>query len=286
MKNPEAGLVPRSLRVRRLGIPTLLLVAVVGATSPQAAVGAGPTCSVRNVTQDTSGRSLIDMVQRAVDGDELRVRGTCPGKVVIDVDLLIEGIGDAPTVTGRNRTRVFEVQEGARVTLRDITIQRGRVTQGNGGGVLNRGTLVVVNSIIRGNESVGDARKAHGGAIWNVGRLTLTGSTLADNRALFGGGIWNEFGGIARLLHVTIAGNATGLLGGGSTNTGIFIIKRSTVAGNRASGGGGDLDGWCRQDARDPNDRGGQRGRGRCRDVHRGRRRRSTGGVANPGQRG
>ena len=87
MKDPKAGLVPRSLMFRWLGIPALLLVAFVEATSPQASLGAGPTCRVRNVTQDTTGSSLIRMVGRAVDGDELRVRGTCPGQVVVQVDI-------------------------------------------------------------------------------------------------------------------------------------------------------------------------------------------------------
>lgn len=59
---------------------------------------------------------------------------------------------------------------------------------GNGGGIFNRGTLNITNSVIAGNHA-----DDIGGGIHNTGTLTTTNSTIAGNHAEnSGGGIVNE----------------------------------------------------------------------------------------------
>ena len=55
---------------------------------------------------------------------------------------------------------------------------------GEGGGILNGGTLTVSNSTLSGNSAGLD-----GGGIHNGGTLTVSGSTLSGNSASYGGGI-------------------------------------------------------------------------------------------------
>src|SRR6266699_5751450 len=52
----------------------------------------------------------------------------------------------------------------------------------NGGGILNAGTLTLLNSTLAGNSS------PYGGGIFNVGPLTITNSTIAGNGGLREGG--------------------------------------------------------------------------------------------------
>ena len=86
----------------RLTATTVLAAVLVALTAPVAPGADQPSpCRVKNVSQDTSGRSIIHMVEKAKDGDRLRVRGTCPGQMVIDVDTVIRGVGAQPTLTGR-----------------------------------------------------------------------------------------------------------------------------------------------------------------------------------------
>ena len=180
VKTPEAGLVPGSFRVRWFGIPALLLVAVVGATSPQAALGAGPACGVRNVSQDTTGSSLIRMVSKAVDGDKLRVRGTCPGQIVVQVDIRIVGAGEGASLTGRDRVPVLVVGGDRTVRLRGLTIEHGftpgyPATECGGMIVRNGARVKLVDSVVRRNAA------EHAICIQNHASLDFVRSVVAAN---------------------------------------------------------------------------------------------------------
>ena len=79
----------------------------------------------------------------------------------------------------------------------------------DGGGILNRGELVLRGCTIVDNEA------NYGGGIYNTGSLVLEATTIRDNLALdAGGGIYSE--GTLELVNSTISGNS-GLLGAGFT---------------------------------------------------------------------
>src|SRR5262245_19053306 len=114
------------------------------------------------------------------------------GELTIDKDLTIPGPGaDVITVSGNNASRVFEVVPAVTVAISGLTIADGRPVGGTaqGGGILNRGTLVVIGSTLSGNAAY------VGGGIYTQGALTLTNSTLSGNNATFeGGGIYKNAG--------------------------------------------------------------------------------------------
>jgi nitrous oxidase accessory protein NosD len=112
---------------RRWLAAAILAAGLALLTAVPVAQAATSPCRVRNLTQDTYGRSLIRMVERAKDGDRLRVRGTCRGEVIVRHDITIRGMGPSPTLTGRGETRVVRVKRGAEVTLRGLTIEHGRI---------------------------------------------------------------------------------------------------------------------------------------------------------------
>ena len=218
-----------------------MLGALALATMPAPVVIAGgevPLCRVRNVTQGTSSRSFRVVVVLAHDGDHLRVRGDCPTRgMVIDKDLDIQGLGVAPTLDGQARYRVLRIRKGAVVTLRHLVLTRGRARSGyQGGGVINRGTLTLVDSLVTKNDGA-----YLGGGIYNIGTLTLIRSRVSDHGTGYphheggtiqgmGGGIFNA--GIATLEDSVVSHNATDYDGGGIKNTGTMTLTRSRVSNN------------------------------------------------------
>jgi predicted outer membrane repeat protein len=244
----------------RIGYLLLLCgAALTVLPAPPASAADPPPCRVRNVTQDTKGRSLIRMVEKAVDGDELLVRGTCPGRVRIESDIAIVGSGETPILTGHGRTLVIKVTRRATVTLRGLVIRHGRAQEG--GGIFVSGALTLVDSVVRRNtanvgggifiDPIGTAtvidsvvRRNVGlfgaGGMVNYGDLTLMGSTIRRNTANGGGGgaIVNERD--LTLIGSTVRGNTARRQGGGIFNTGTLTLTDSTVTGNasRMKGGG------------------------------------------------
>jgi hypothetical protein len=153
----------------------------------------------------------------------------------IDNDITIDGTGQPITVSGNNAVRVMVVNAGKVLHLQSITIADGRIRfggyNGNGGGIYNSGTLIVINSTFF-NNGASDA----GGGIFNTGALTVTNSTLAGNDSeggsTGGGGIYNA--GALTVISSTLSGNDALVSGGGIGNLGIMTVTNSTFSDNSA----------------------------------------------------
>lgn len=97
--------------------------------------------------------------------------------------------------------RVFDVRQGAAMTINGVTITGGSVID-NGGGVLNRGTLTVVDSTIDHNTA------ANGGGVYNLGTLSAHGSAIELNNATYSaGGVFNALGATFDLKDSNVANN-------------------------------------------------------------------------------
>ena len=96
---------------------------------------------------------------------------------------------------------VLKVQEGAILTIRDSGEGEGIITggyHGTGGGIVNRGTLIMEGGCVTGNTAQ-DA----GGGIANYGTMILTGGRVSGNTSQgSGGGIYNQ-----AKAHLTVHGN-------------------------------------------------------------------------------
>ncbi|WP_280916064.1 hypothetical protein [Streptomyces sp. SPB4] len=122
------------------------------------------------------------------------------------------------------------------LTLRK-SIVAGNTADGDGGGVRNRGTLIVESSHFTQNE----ARDA-GGGIGNLGSARIENSRFQENRAGLDGGAVDN-GGIATLeVHGTaFVDNKAGRDGGAIGNEGAALVKDSEVEGNQAGRDGGGI---------------------------------------------
>lgn len=219
---------------------------------------------------DAGPGSLRDTMAGANPGDTITFApglGTITltsGKLLIDKDLTISGpSGASQTISGganvtQSRSpfgggggsRVFEVAAGISVTLSDLTITNGHAPDasgqqaaGDGGGILNNGTLTVRDSTIIHNKAGDGATEfdptpgtagGSGGGIANHGTLTVVGSTISGNTA-GAGGPWISFS-LPPFCSSCAGGDGGG--GGGIVNTGALTVTNSTIVGNAGGAGG------------------------------------------------
>ena len=112
-------------------------------------------------------------------------------------------------------------------TLNGVTI-----SQCNGGGIHNEGTMVIADSLISSNSSPTD-----GGGIFSAKALQVTGCQIIGNRAISGGGGGVFNAGIASILRTSIRGNTAYVgIGGGIYTRGSITLVESLVTQNLAQG--------------------------------------------------
>jgi Cadherin-like domain len=105
--------------------------------------------------------------------------------------------------------------------------------------VSGTGNLTLDHLALTGGRADGEGNDGLGGAIYNLGTLKLTNSTLSGNAAPLGGGIYNDY--VLTVTNSTVSGNDAGY-GGGIHNGGFLALLNSTVTTNRADSRGGGLD--------------------------------------------
>ena len=153
--------------------------------------------------------------------DDLTIRPTEPG---------VMRIIDAAGVD-----RVFDVIDGANLTLDRIEVRGGFVT-GFGGGFFVRDAaseLQLLGSRIENNEAT-----SFGGGIFSRGPVLLLESILSDNEGSDGGGLFMSTASPVRMWDSRVEGN-TSTSNGGGLNLEILEAERSVIAGNFAGQHGG-----------------------------------------------
>ncbi len=218
-----------------------------GASRPQGAapdVGAYETTCASfpvNVSNETELNQAIDCFNIEESGDfEIRLTAnilltasTNPINNGTAAELII--VGNNLTVDGDEKGRIFNVQDG-NVTISELTIQRGQ--EENGGGVFVNSLADV--TFIRA-KLINNSASNNGAAIFSRGMITIDQSTIAENEARNGGGVYNETNGNALIRNSTFYGNVASVgFGGGIYNAGGDAeISNSTISGNFAENDGG-----------------------------------------------
>ena len=158
------------------------------------------------------------------------------GDLDIRDSVYLVGEGTHSTIIDANYIdRVFDIPysaEPVNVLLVNLTIRNGQtnsVTDRNGGGIRNFKNLTLYNVAIIGNTASGDGV---GGGISNVGSLDITKSTVANNSADRGGGIFNADASELSLKQSSISHNYAGS-GGALVLYGDYQLENSTIHANR-----------------------------------------------------
>ena len=116
---------------------------------------------------------------------------------------------------------------------------------GNGGGgglnITATGNVSISGSQLNANQTPTQTTAATGGAVRNLGTLTISQSTLNGNSANDGGGIFNDGTSAATLNNVILSANSSYDDGGAIYNNGssTLTLNNVTVSGNSSGGGGG-----------------------------------------------
>jgi hypothetical protein len=210
------------------------------------------------------GGTLRGEIAVAQSGDTIVFDPSLDGQTIslldlqleINKNLTIQGPGAGLlAISGDGRSRVFQVDAGANVTISGLTIERGNSlaatpylagdytsppTNGAGGGILNLGTLTLSGCTVTGNNTAasdGPWPYANwGGGIYNDGTLTLSGCTVTGNSAGVagysryskGGGIFNDTQGKLTILSSTVQNN-TAADGADICNLGSMNVKNSSI---------------------------------------------------------
>jgi hypothetical protein len=178
------------------------------------------------------------------------------GEVAIAKSLMIDGdVGNDGhpdiTIDADSQSRIFLVDDGSGTANRDVRLSglwlEGGMTDGDGGAVLNRENVVIVDCVLLENGTNGN--DADGGAIASgPGSLTLTASSVVDNSTAgdlsAGGGIYNESGSLTITASVVAENETTGSdgRGGGIYSLGGELIVRTTdIDDNASSSSGGGI---------------------------------------------
>lgn len=268
----------------------------VTASAPDVLNGADGSCALREAIQNINNQATIYADCAPTTGtygtaDTIRLTagtytntianaGGTPESLNVSGDLniaksvSISGTGATTTIIDGNGAllsdRVLSSRSGITVHISGVTVQNGNSTSasGNGGGIHNRSTLIMSNSIVSQNTTT-----QRGGGIYNdsLGSLALSNSTISANTATFdGGGVYSlgdftmtqsiivgntgfQEGGVAvydfpsapvkvfQIFDSTISGN-NGFSGGGvNLLGGVLTISNSTVSGNAVTGNGGGM---------------------------------------------
>jgi len=167
-------------------------------------------------------------------------------EIVVDNDVILDGEGNL-TIAAAREHRVLSLPSGVTAMLEGITISRGHVVDGNGGGIAMGGTLTLNDSTVSGNtaENAPGHLRGRGGGIYNEGTLTLNNSTVSGNTAVtlddggHGGGIYNE--GTVALTGSAVEGNTATPSGGGIYSEGTVTLSDSRISANTAEDSGGGI---------------------------------------------
>jgi hypothetical protein len=149
-----------------------------------------------------------------------------------------------PLVVGISGLRIADSKQGiysaATLTVDSCWIDSNNNTgNSNGGGIRNGGSLSLINSTVANNAAM-NSPFGYGGGIHNdvtATGLVIRNSTIANNRALRGGGINSSSGGSVAIHNSTISGNqaATGFGGGFYKEGGSApLVVNSIIRGNTA----------------------------------------------------
>ena len=170
-------------------------------------------------SDDANASGDLDIAPAAAT-DLLTIQGAGAGLSLIDGNDLDRVVHVATTLGG--------------LRLVDLTVQNGQVAEAGGAGVLNWGTLILQDVVISNNTVSGTSTDAIGGGLCNgcvtgTGTATLINTSIANNAARRGGGIFSN-------RPLTIGASSiitnTAQSGGGISNYGGLTITNSTVSGN------------------------------------------------------
>lgn len=204
-----------------------------GGTCPGSTCRLGTAVSAAN----TAGYGDIDFSSSVTS---ITLAGTLELSGSMGINIIGPGANKLTVIGGGSSSdfSIFTVDAGVPAVLYGLTISKGNTATGSGGGINNSGNLTLSAVAVTNNASNGD-----GGGIFisDTGTMTIVDSTISNNTAVSGGGIYNT--GTLNLTESTVSTNtvnngSSAANGAGIDNYSKLTAINSTVANNQATGTG------------------------------------------------
>jgi hypothetical protein len=218
----------------------------------------GPLTIYKSVSIVGAGARAVNIFQESSTANRVFVVEPNPRNRTIPT-VAISGLSIAlGTANANNGYYGGDLLNEGTLTLSEDAITNGTAESGSGGGISNDGgTLTVTHSLVADNISTNPEGGGDSGGIQNfgpnpvteaAGKLTVNDSTITDNSAALGGGIFSWCGGAegacsstgtnssTTITNSTIANNDGGTRssegGGLLASQGTIAVENSIVAGN------------------------------------------------------
>jgi len=197
-------------------------------------------------------REAIELANANPGADTINFSGALSGSTIlltlgqlsITDDVTVTGLGaDVLTIDAQGGSRVLSIIN-ADADISGLTLTGGNASYG-GGIASYAGDLTLTAVTISGNTATSDGGGVrHRGFL--SGNLSITDSTISDNVADFGGGIFvgtsaGLFTTMATITGSTISGNTATDGGGIASYTSDLTLTAVTISGNTATSDGGGL---------------------------------------------
>lgn len=171
------------------------------------------------------------------------------GKIEVTVDgkkELQDGAKHELTLIGGTLTGSLKAEQGAQLYNEGTTVisnvaMAKNTASDKGGAIFNSDDKMgAEGDLILNNVDLKDNKANFGGAIWNEGTLTVNGGSFESNKAdKVAGAIYNAADAKLTVDGVTFASNSSAIAGAINNSDGTVIIKNSTFKGNDAGKGMG-----------------------------------------------
>ena len=197
-------------------------------------------CTITTAVTNANAAPVTDDVRISLARGNYQLPAPSPTALPVTFagNLTFEAGSGTPTLNGKRTVRLLSVAAGSNVTIDGLEFEFG-LTTGLGGAIQNLGTLTVKNSTFSSNSA------GNGGAIANDPGATLTveNSTFSHNTTTGVGGGAMIINGSATIARSAIINNEAPINGGGINlqSQGTVTISSSTVAGNTSGDLGGGL---------------------------------------------
>jgi predicted outer membrane repeat protein len=216
------------IAIALLSIAAAAQAVAITVTNTSDGAAPGPAGSLRKAINDAAAGDTIDFAVPVPGGITLTA-----GQLVIAKSVTIVGPGARNlTISGNNASGIFEVAAGVTMNISGLTLTGGLATTHTGwnanvklgGAIYNVGNLTITACRLIQNRASSQVTngQALGGAIFNYNVATVTirdseiTANLCDANTPEGGGIWNT--GTANLTNCTVSNNQ--LLVSGTNNAG------------------------------------------------------------------
>jgi outer membrane protein assembly factor BamB/pimeloyl-ACP methyl ester carboxylesterase len=144
--------------------------------------------------------------------------------------------GGRITLDGNHAHTLLRVENSTSLSIVNLTLQNGWAGGGSGGAIANLGALTVTNAIFLNNTA-----DSFGGALLNYGVLRVRDSIFSENHAAINGGAIDSIG-VVEIERSAFFSNTASFRGGAINNyQGELHVRESRFEHNRSEGYGGAL---------------------------------------------